>query len=85
MYEVEDLAQEFISLGILTETNLDDCKHIAVAMLANCDIIVSWNFKHIVNYKTIEGVKLIAGIKGYKDIVILCPSMFLGGYNESKT
>jgi predicted nucleic acid-binding protein len=49
--KVEELSQEFIRLGILKERSIDDCMHIATALLAKCDIIVSWNFKHIVNDK----------------------------------
>jgi len=52
--KVEGLAQEFVRLGILKEKSIDDCRHIATALLAKCDVIVSWNFKHIVNDKTID-------------------------------
>ena len=78
----EELAQEFINLGILKKKNLTDCKHISVALLTKCDIIVSWNFKHIVNDKTIEGVKTIEKIKGFNGIKIYCPSILIGGEND---
>jgi len=81
--KVEDLAQEFIQLGILKEKSIDDCKHIATALLAKCDIIVSWNFKHIVNDKTIEGVKTISKTKGFGGIKIYCPSILTGGSDEN--
>ena len=60
--KVEELSHEFIQLGILKEKNIDDCMHIATALLAKCDIIVSWNFKHMVNVKTINGVRGINSI-----------------------
>ena len=81
--KVEDLAQEFIRLGILKEKSIDDCKHIATALLLKCDIIVSWNFKHIVNDKTIEGVKIISKTKGFDGIKIYCPSILIGGKDEN--
>ena len=68
--EVDDLSQEFIKLGILKEKSIDDCIHIATALLIKCDMIVSWNFKHIVNDKTIEGVKAISQTKGLDGIKI---------------
>ena len=80
--KVDDLAQEFIQLGILKEKCIDDCKHIATALLVKCDIIVSWNFKHIVNDKTIEGVKIISKTKGFDSIKIYCPSILIGGKDE---
>ena len=81
--KVEDLAREFIQLGILKEKSIDDCKHIATALLAKCDIIVSWNFKHVVNDKTIEGVKAISKTKGFDGIKIYCPSILTGGDYEN--
>ena len=80
--KVEELSQEFIRLGILKEKSIDDCMHIATALLAKCDVIVSWNFKHIVNDKTIEGVKIISKTKGFDSIKIYCPSILTGGKDE---
>jgi predicted nucleic acid-binding protein len=72
-----ELAEKFISNGILKEKNFDDCQHIAAAILADCDIIISWNFKHIVNVKTIRGIKVITTVEGYKDLLIYPPSALL--------
>ena len=80
--KVDELSQEFIRLGILKEKSMDDCRHIATALIAQCDIIVSWNFKHIVNDKTIEGVKIISKTKGFDGIKIYCPSILTGGNDE---
>ena len=60
--EIESLARLYIKNGILTEKSADDCLHIAYACVHNCDMIVSWNFKHIVNYKTISGVKSVNAV-----------------------
>jgi predicted nucleic acid-binding protein len=80
--EIDDLAQEFIKLGILKEKSIDDCIHIATALLLKCDIIISWNFKHIVNDKTIEGVKTISQTKKLDSIKIYCPSILIGGDDD---
>lgn len=71
------LAEKFIDFGILKQKSFDDCQHIASAILAGCDIIISWNFKHIVNIKTIRGVKVITTLEGYKDLLIFPPSALL--------
>ncbi|RKI39144.1 hypothetical protein D7V86_21280 [bacterium D16-51] len=59
------------------EKSFDDCQHIAAAILAGCDIIISWNFKHIVNVKTVKSVKVITTLEGYKDLLIYPPSVLL--------
>lgn len=75
--EILELAGKFIDFGVLRQKSLDDCMHIAAAIVYNCDIILSWNFKHIVNYKTIRGVKVVTTAEGYKDVLIYPPNVLL--------
>lgn len=75
--ETVRLAEKFIDFGVLKKKSFEDCQHIAAAILSNCDIIVSWNFKHIVNVKTIRGIKVVTTLEGYKDILIYPPSALL--------
>ena len=72
-----NLAEKIIDFGILKQNSFDDCQHIATALMAGCDIIISWNFKHIVNVKTVRGVKVITTLEGYKDLLIYPPSVLL--------
>jgi predicted nucleic acid-binding protein len=69
-----ELAEHIIDFGILKQKSFDDCQHIAAAIVNNCDFIISWNFKHIVNVKTIRGIKILTTMEGYKDIAIYPPS-----------
>ena len=75
--EALNVAQKMIDLGILTPKSYDDCQHIGVAVVNDCDCIISWNFKHIVNIKTIHGVRAITNLEGYKNIDILSPTVLL--------
>ena len=76
---IDDLAEEIVRRRILTAKSLDDCTHIAAAILNNCDIIVSWNFKHLVNVRTIDGIREIVVSNRYKPIDIYSPTMLLKG------
>lgn len=71
------LAEKFIDLGVLKKKSFDDCQHIAAAIVSDCDIIISWNFKHIVNVKTIRGVKVVTTMEGFKDLLIYQPTALL--------
>ena len=42
-------------------------------------MIVSWNFKHMVNYRTISGVKGVNALAGYKEMPIYTPTMLVEG------
>ena len=77
--DAERLASQIIELGILTNKSHDDCLHIAIAVLEACNYIVSWNFKHLVNVKTINGVRAITNLKGFSPIDIITPEMLLKG------
>ena len=74
---VADIAQQIIEMGILTKKSYDDCQHIGAAIVSECDCIISWNFKHIVNIKTIRGIRAITNLKGHKPLEILNPSVLL--------
>lgn len=77
-----ELAEKFIDFGFLKRKSYDDCQHIAAAILAACDFIISWNFKHIVNVKTIRAIKAITTYEGYKDLMIYPPSALLEEEDE---
>jgi predicted nucleic acid-binding protein len=75
--EIFTLADEYIKGGVLREKSRDDCLHIAYAVINNCDAIVSWNFKHLVNFKTINKVRVVNTIHMYKEIGIVSPTMLI--------
>lgn len=76
IYEVNDDADELANLiveeGILRPKSMDDATHIAIAILSNANMILSWNFKHLVNYNTINGVRQICFKKHLNRIIDIC-------------
>lgn len=75
--EAEDLAEKYIKNNVLPSKSENDALHIAIAAIGNCDYIVSWNFKHLVNAKTNSKVKVVNAISGYKEISIIPPMMLI--------
>lgn len=71
------VAKKIVEMGILSQKSFDDCQHIGAAVVNECDCIISWNFKHIVNVKTIRGIRAITNLEGYKMIEIWNPSVLL--------
>ena len=72
--EINELAEEYIHSKIIPEKYIDDAKHIACATIYDMDIIVSWNFKHIVKRKTIIMTEQVNLMQGYKKIEIYSPA-----------
>lgn len=69
----ENLADEYIKEGIISEKFRNDAVHIAIAVVNNINFLISWNFKHLVNIKTRQMVNLVNLKKGFKTIEIIAP------------
>ena len=71
--EAIELADKYIEAKVVGKTSRADCQHIAIATLCNADVLVSWNFKHIVNLDRIRGYNGINYQNGHKMIEIRTP------------
>lgn len=60
------------------------CVHIALATIHKADILVSWNFKHIVNVYRIRGYNSVNLKSGYATIEIRSPKDIIG-YEDEET
>jgi len=57
--EARDLADLYIAAGVVGVSMLADAQHIAAATVHRADVVVSWNFRHIVNLRRIHGFNSI--------------------------
>lgn len=71
--EAIELAEAYISHNILTQNFRNDALHIAIATIAGVDLLVSWNFKHIVRFDKIQKFNAVNIEMGYKPILIYSP------------
>lgn len=67
------LQREYIRVGILPAKWSDDALHVALATVSGCGLIVSWNFKHIVNSRKIALYNGINGKNGFATVSIHSP------------
>ena len=72
-----NLAENYINEKVVGKSSRSDCLHIAIATLINVDVLVSWNFKHIVNLARIRGYNSINYRQGYKILEIRTPREIL--------
>jgi hypothetical protein len=57
--EAEALAADYIRDGAVGMNQRADALHIAIATAARVDVLVSWNFKHIVNLRRIHAFNAV--------------------------
>ena len=81
--EAIELQEEYIKAGIVAPRWESDALHVALATVSRCSILVSWNFKHIVNYKKIAEYNAINVFNQYGSISIYSPQE-MGDYDEDE-
>ena len=67
------LQKAYVKRGIVGEKWGADALHVALATLAGCSLVVSWNFKHIVHLQRIMLYNEINALMGLQPIAICSP------------
>ena len=81
--EALTLAKTYIADNVVGQTSFDDCVHIALATIHKVDILVSWNFKHIVNVYRIRGYNSVNLRMGYTPLEIRSPKDIVSDETEN--
>jgi predicted nucleic acid-binding protein len=71
--EVLGLQQAYLDAGIVSERFATDALHVALASLAGASMIVSWNFRHIVNFQKIPKYNAVNRLHACGEIAIYSP------------
>jgi predicted nucleic acid-binding protein len=71
------LADLYISSGAVPDHSYEDALHIAKATINRVDVLVSWNFKHVVNIKRIHAYNSVNVKEGYPMLEIRSPKEVL--------
>ena len=76
------LQQAYVEAGVVSPKWATDALHVALATVAGCRIIVSWNFKHIVHFEKIPLYNAINTVKGHLPIGICSPQQVIAYEDE---
>ncbi len=71
--EARRLAQEYVHRGVFSPGTIEDAIHVAVAVASRQDMLVSWNFRHLVNRRRRTLINEVNVLMGYPTIEILAP------------
>jgi len=71
--EAKELANNYLNEKVVSNKFIVDAQHIAIATVNRVDVLVSWNFKHIVNLKRIYSYNSINLKMGYPILEIRNP------------
>lgn len=71
--EIEELAQAYLAAGVVPPKYADDALHVAMATVHGLRLIVSWNFKHLVNVRREDGFNAVNLLQGWPPVRIVSP------------
>jgi len=76
--ESNELSRAYLKEKVISKRFIADSQHNAIATVMKVDIIISWNFKHIVNIERIRGYNSVNLKKGYGTVEIRSPWEVVG-------
>lgn len=71
--EAAALADAYIEHGVPTDGHIVDARHVAIATVAQLQVLVSWNYRHLVNRRRRDAFNGVNAIKGFRSIEIITP------------
>ena len=67
------LRDAYLAAQIVSPQWADDATHVAAATVAGADLIVSWNFRHIVHFDKVRLYNAVSVFQGYRPVDIRSP------------
>jgi hypothetical protein len=71
--EIGRLRDAYVREGVLGRASRNDAEHVASASVAVVDLLISWNFKHIVHFDKITGFEAVNLLHGCRPVRIYSP------------
>ncbi|MBI2059224.1 MAG: PIN domain protein [Nitrospirae bacterium] len=71
--ESAELARAYLTKKVVGPGSKEDARHVALATVGRVDVLVSWNFKHIVNLGRIRLFNSVNVERGYGMLEIRTP------------
>ena len=68
------LSQAYLEADILTPKSAEDALHVALATVAHCALIVSWNFRHIVHFQKVPLYNAVNVLHQHRELEIRSPA-----------
>jgi len=64
----------YLAAGIVSHKWADDALHVALATVAGAELIVSWNFRHIVHFEKVPRYNAVNRLEGWRELAIHAPN-----------
>jgi hypothetical protein len=75
--EVEEIAAVYLQHKLLPAEALGDADHLALASFYNCDMLVTWNCKHLANANKTDHIRRVNALLGLRTPLLVTPLQLL--------
>jgi len=83
--EVEEIAAVYLQHKLMPAEALGDADHLALASFYNCDMLVTWNCKHLANANKTDHIRRVNALLGLRTPLLVTPLQLLEKDYESET
>ncbi len=83
--EVEEIAAVYLQHKLMPAEAVGDADHLALASFYSCDMLVTWNCKHLANANKTGHIRRINALLGLRTPLLVTPLELLEKDNESET
>lgn len=82
--EAIELAQAYLDEQVVPTSYADDARHVAIAVVHEIHVVVSWNFQHLVNLRRATAFNGVNLLQGYPSVSIISPMELIYDGEEEK-
>ena len=83
--EVEEIAAVYLQHKLMPAEALGDADHLALASYYNCDMLITWNCKHLANANKTGHIRRVNALLGLRTPLLVTPLELLEKDYESET
>ena len=76
--EVRELAKALVKQGLLPKTAATDALHLALVIVHEVDILLTWNCRHLANAVMLRDAGRLVRMKGYEMPIVCTPEELMG-------
>ena len=83
--EIIDIVEAYFAHKLMPREAQGDADHLALASFYNCDLLVTWNCKHLANANKFGHIHRINGLLGLRTPALVTPQQLLEQDDENET
>ena len=83
--EIEEIVEVYLAHKLMPREGVGDAAHLALASFNHCDILVTWNCKHLANANKTDHIRRVNALLGLETPLLVTPLELLEKDHEDET